>query len=206
MGGGGAKREVKSKPDEMTWDECFAIGQMLKAQKLAQQQKQQAVESQLQVPLNFGAKLANFSAKIAEFSQKVANFAQKAQGLPSVISKPVVFVLNKLVIPILNFIKDVPVLINKAVNFVKEKLADISDKLNAMFGELKNSAEKKVSDFLKDFKKRIKSLFDLPDLSRADDEDRKLEEDKRIFEFKNITKFIRKRFKNNKKANVKYEN
>ncbi|HNW26338.1 MAG TPA: hypothetical protein PKI94_06050, partial [Candidatus Gastranaerophilaceae bacterium] len=93
-----------------------------------------------------------------------------------------------------------------AVNFVKEKLADISDKLNAMFGELKNSAEKKVSDFLKDFKKRIKSLFDLPDLSRADDEDRKLEEDKRIFEFKNITKFIRKRFKNNKKANVKYEN
>ncbi len=224
-GGGGAKREIKSKPDEMTWDECFAIGQMLKAQKLAQQQRQQGIEQQLSVPLNFGARLANVSQNIALFSQKVANFAQKAQNLPNIISKPVVFILNKIALPILNLIKDLPLVINKAINFIREKLADISDKLNAMFGELKNSTEKKVSDFLKDFKKRIKSIFDLPDLSKLDDEDKKIEEDKRIFEFKkylnknvmlNLIQHLKRKNEtlkqvqgdviNNKKANVKYEN
>ena len=36
MGGGGSvKRD--NKPREMTWNECYAIGQMLKAQKLARE-------------------------------------------------------------------------------------------------------------------------------------------------------------------------
>lgn len=182
--GGGAKREVKSNSDEMTWDECFAIGQMLKAQKFAQQTKRHAMENQLNTPLNFGAKLANISEKIALFSQKLINFVSETKSLPKIISKPVVFVLSKLVIPVLNLIGALPALVNKAVNFVKERLTDISDKLSAIFGELKNSAEKKISDALKNFKKRIKSLFDLPDLSRADDEDRKFDGEKKIFEFK----------------------
>lgn len=53
----------------------------------------------------------------------------------------------------MNLIKALPALINKAINFVKEKLTDISDKLNAMLGELKNSVEKKISEAFKDFKK-----------------------------------------------------
>lgn len=204
MGGGGGSRKTESKPSgEMTWDECFAVGQMLKAQKLAQMQRQ--ADQQSHLPLNFGAKLASVSANIALFSQKVASFAQKAESLPNIVSKPIIFVLNKLVMPTLNLLKGLPLFINKAINLVKEKITDISDKLSAMFGELKNSAEKKISDFLKDFKKRIKSLFDLPDTSRLDDEDKKIDEEKRILDFKNIAKFIREKFENKKKANVKYE-
>ena len=69
---------------------------------------------------------------------------------------------------------------------MKQKFVDIQDRLNAMFGEMKNSVEKKISDTLANFKKKFKLIFEVEETSRTDDEDKKVEEDKRAFEVKTL--------------------
>ena len=54
------------------------------------------------------------------------------------------FVINKMILPIVNNLKNVPANIMKAMDNLKQKFVDIQDKLNAMFGEMKNSVEKKI--------------------------------------------------------------
>lgn len=160
MGGGGGPKKTDLKSNgEMSWDECFAIGQMLKAQRLAQQQKDVAMQGQLHTPLNAASKLENIAQKIAALAEKLTNFVQKSQTTSTVLSKTLAFAA-KLAIPLLNVLKNIPILIQKAMNFVKEKLADITDKLNAVFGELKNATEKKISEKFKNFRKKFKSLFE----------------------------------------------
>ncbi len=159
-GGGGSSKKIERPAGEMSWDECVAVGQMLKAQKLAQQKRDIAMQAQLHAPLNITTKLENMAQKIANFAQKLNEFVQKPQSTPTLMSKTLVFTA-KLVIPAVNILKNIPILAQKAINFVKEKLTDISDKLNAVFGELKISIEKKISDRFKDFRKKNKSLFNI---------------------------------------------
>ena len=104
----------------------------------------------------------------------------------------------KMAIPTLNLLKDVALLAQKAINFGKEKLTDISDKLNAIFGELKNATEKKISDRLKDFKKKFKSFFGITESEDVDDEEKKIEEEKRIFELKTFIHTLKEKFTNKK--------
>lgn len=191
MGGGGGSAKTKSTAsNEMSWDECFAVGQMLKAQRLAQQERNNAYINSFQSP-SFSAKVENFSQNIANFAEKVAIFAQKATNLPGIISKPLNFIATKMLIPMLNILKDIPQVIQKTINFVKEKFADISDKLNAVFGELKNSIEKKISDRFNSFKKKAMSLFGLVEPQNVDDEERKIENAKRTFELKTVFENIK---------------
>lgn len=187
-GGGGASRKVDRPTGEMSWDECYAVWQqMLKAKDLAQQKRNDAAQAQMQTPLNFTAKLNNMAQKIANLAEKLTNFAQKAQKTPTLMSKTLA-VAAKLAIPILNMLKNIPLLTQKAISFIQEKLADITDKLNAVFGELKNKIEEKISDRLKNFKKKFKSLFSIFDPTEAGEEEKQTEESKRLFEFKNIFK------------------
>ena len=185
-GGGGSSKKADKSNGEMSWDECFAVGQMLKAQRLAQQQKSQAMQGNM--PVTLPTKLEIATQKIAIAMEKIADFIQKAQtgNLPKIIAKPLAFAL-KIALPILNIIKEVPILIQKSINFIKEKLADISDKLNAVFGELKNSIEKKISERFKDMKKKMKSLFGLFEIEETDEETKVKEAFK---EEKNVKKFF----------------
>lgn len=164
-GGGGSAKKANPHAGEMSWDQCYAIWQqMQKAQQLALQKKNDALQAQMQPPVNFTAKFANAAQGISNLAQKLADFVQKTQSqtqtLPKIISKPLVLAA-KIAIPLLNVLKEIPLLAQKTINFVSQKLADISDKLNAIFGELKNSIEKKVSDNLKNIKKKFKSLFEI---------------------------------------------
>lgn len=198
MGGGGGSKKIQSaKPDEMSWDECFAIGQMLKAQKLAQEQRNKALQNPSQAPV-FTAQTEIFAQNVAKFAEKIANFAQRTSNLPNILSKPINFIATKLLIPTLNILKDISQVIQKAVNFVKEKFADISDKLNAVLGELKNSIEKKISDKFNDFKKKTMSLFGLFEPKEVEEE--RLEESKRTFELKTVFESIKKLVKKQEKA------
>ena len=61
------------------------------------------------------------------------------------------------------------------------KVFDIQDKLTAMFGELKASIEKKVSDKLQEAKKKIISLFGIYEPKEVEEE-KKVETSKRTFE------------------------
>jgi len=159
-GGGGSSKKADKASGEMSWSECFAIGQMMKNQKLAQQQQNLAMQGQGAV--NLPTRLENMALKIAVLADRIANFIHKIQvsSLPKIISKPIELAL-KIAMPMLNLIKNVPIIIQNTINFIREKFVDISDKLNAVFGELKNSIEKKISERFKDIKNKMKSLFGL---------------------------------------------
>ena len=188
-GGGGAKK-MERPAGEMSWEECFAVGQMMKAQKLALQ-KDVAMQGQIQVSLSTVAKLENLAQKIAGIAEKLTNIMQKAQMNPTILSKALVLVTN-IALSVLNVVQNVVQVAQKVINFVQQKFADISDKLTAMFGEFKAAAEKKISDKFKDFKKKAKSLFGIFEPLDVDDEDKKIEEAKRLFDLESAFQAIKK--------------
>lgn len=200
-GGGGSAKKADRPAGEMTWDQCYAVWQqMLKAKDLAAQKKHDALNAQMQTPPNFNARLENAALKIAAFADRLANFVQNAKQTPSIMSKTLALAA-RIALPVLNVLQNVTNLAQKAINFIQEKLADISDKLNAIFGELKNSIEKKISDKLKDFKKRFKSIFGITEPDDIDDEEKQVEEAKRLFEFKTVLHSIAERFKKKEEKN-----
>ncbi len=178
MGGGAKKADFSAKPGEMSWNECAAIGAMMRAQKLQKQMNAQAHENRLLAIAKFETQMMNVSQKLAQLAVMIAN------NTPSAIAKPINFILNKVAIPLLNTLKNIPVNIMKTMDNIRQKFVDIQDKLNAVFGELKNSVEKKISDTLANFKKKIQMLFQVDESTETTEEEKKVEEEKRTFEVK----------------------
>lgn len=193
--GGGGGSSTKKAAGEWSFDQCYSVWQqMLKAKQHAADAKH---EAQIQTQISFAQKMQESSQRIANLSQKLTDFVQNSKALPIVV-KPFVLAA-KIAIPILNVLKDIPLVAQKAITFIQEKMANISDKLAAVFGELKNSTEKKISDKLKDFKKKFKSLFGILETSEADqDEDEKIEESKRLFELKTALHSLKEHLPSNK--------
>lgn len=187
MGGGGAKKaDFSAKPGEMSYAECAAIGAFLRAQKAAQQAKELNYQMHVQ-------NLARFQANIEKMADKVAQFNQMVQNsMPAVLAKPINFIMNNVVLKTLDMIKNFPTTITNFVQTINQKIADISDKLAAVYGELKTALEKKTSEFLNSFKKRVKSLFSIFEPLDIENDDKKVEEAKRAFELKT---FIHKLYK-----------
>lgn len=197
-GGGGSAKKMERPVGEMSWDECFAVGQMMKAQKLAQQQKDVAMLGQTSAPMSSIGRLENMAQKIAGFAEKLSSIVQKAQTNPTLLSKTIAFVAN-LALPVLNVIKNVAEFAQKAINTLQQKMADISDKLTAVFGELKAAVDKKISDKFKDFKKKFKSVLGIFEPSEFENEEKKVEEDKRLFDLKTAFDSIKDKLFTNKK-------
>lgn len=190
-GGGGASTRKANSQKEMSWSECYAAWQQMDRAKQAARQRQEITPNP---PLSFSAKLGDFSQKLANLSEKLANFAQSPKDLPKIISTPLTL-MAKVAIPVLNTIKAMTNITQNTINFIKEKFINISDKLNAIFGELKNSIENKISEKLKDFKKKFKSIFGIDEPDDIIDEDKQIEEAKRKFELKSMLNSIKERFK-----------
>jgi len=184
---------------EMSWAECFAIGQQMKAQKLAQMQKDVSLQGRINVPLTIAGRLENLAQKVASIADKLNSLVQNAKTNPTLLSKTIAFVAN-LALPVLSVIKNVAEVAQKVINNIQQKLADISDKLTAVFGELKVSVEKKISDKFKDFKKKAKSLFGIFEPSEVDDEEKQVEESKRLFEMKTAFNSIKAKLFNKKES------
>ncbi|MBO6087347.1 hypothetical protein J6P92_03255 [bacterium] len=183
MGGGAKKADFSAKPGEMSWNECAAIGAFLKAQKNAQLQRQQDAQ-------NFAQNAKIFQNNLMNASQKLANIAQFfTQNSPSIIAKPVGFVLNTLIGAPIRFVANIPT----ALQNIGQKFADISDKLAAIMGELKNSTEKKISESFGNFKKKVKSLFSIFKPLDTDNNEKQIEEVKRTFELKTFIHDLYKR-------------
>ena len=179
MGGGGSVRK-DNKPKEMTWNECYAIGQMLKAQKEARLHTQQMFAAQTQQ-----AHLNNLQTQINALKLAILN-----SSLPKPVAQALTAVLDTVIAPmakavqtINNTIQNLTNNIAKAVDSFKQKIADITDKLTAMLGEAKAAIEKKISDKLKDVKKKIFSLFGI---AGADNEEatKKTQQKKHCFKTK----------------------
>lgn len=179
MGGGGAKKaDFSAKPGEMSWSQCAAIGAFLKAQKQAQMVREQDA-------VTFAQKAQAFQNSLMNTSQRLANLAQIfTQNTPPVIAKPVNFLLNNVIGGLVRTLANVPVAIANVVQTIQQKLADISDKLTAMMGELKAAIEKKISESFKDFKKKIKSIFSIFKPLDADNDEKRIDETKKAFHLK----------------------
>lgn len=179
MGGGGGSVKKNSKPPEMSWNECYAIGQMMKAQKLARQQTQQMFAAQ-----DLKAHLNNLLTQIN--AMKMAALT----NLPTPLAKAVAVIADSVLTPMVrvlqtvaNTIQNVMSTIAKTIDNIKQKIIDITDKLTAMIGEAKAAIQKKIDEKFKDIKKKIFNLFGLSGADNEEDEElKKVEEEKRLFE------------------------
>lgn len=161
---------------EMTYHECAMIGNMLKARALAQKNHEQNVEHRLENIKAFETTMEKLSANMLEFAKQINNF------LPL---KPIAFVIQNVAVPVVNFIRNIP-------KFITNFKFDIMDKLNAIYGEAKAFLNKKVSEFVSVIKNFIFKVFKK---NNTDDDDTKIDDDKKIFNLKIILYKIIKREK-----------
>ncbi len=189
-GGGGVKKaDFSAKPGEMSWNECAAIGAFLKAQKAAQQAKEAQFQAHVLALQKFQNTMANAAQRAAQFAQIVQN------SMPPIIAKPLAFVMNNIVANGLNAIRNLPQTISNFVQNFSQKFTDISDKLTAVYGEIKAAVQKKVSETFNEIKKKVKSIFKIFEPLDTDDEDKKVEEAKRTFELKTFIHRLYKKLK-----------
>ncbi len=179
MGGGGGSVKRDSKPREMSWNECYAVGQMLKAQKLARQQTQQMFAAQ-DMRFHLEKLQTQITAlKIAAMNNLPRPVAKAIAVLADVMLTPAVRVLQA----VSNVVQNLTSAVTKAMDNLKQKVAEIMDKLTAMFGEAKAAFQKKIEEKFKDLKKKIFNLFGLAEADNEEDEElQKIEEKKRLFE------------------------
>lgn len=191
MGGGGMRKaDFSAKPGEMSWNECAAIGAFLKAQQNAKLARQQDAQ-------NFAQQAIAFQNAMAKASENLAALAKFfTANTPAVISKPVNFVLNTVIGGTFNALRTIPAAISNAFQAAGQKLADISDKLAAVFGEAKTAIEKKISETLNEFKKKVKSLFALFNPQNADDDEKQIDETKKAFKLKTFIHDLYKKLTN----------
>ena len=175
MGGGGGPTRAHEKPKagEMSWEQCYAIGQMLKARKLAHHQANVQAEQALQ------------AAQMQKFAQ---NLAAMKNAVLSVIPAPVQnafsgvknFLLTPVSAPVTKLAAAMQNIGTKIADFARnlqEKFTNITDKLAAVFGEAKAAIEKKISEKFKDLKKKVFNLFGLAFVDNEEDEEvKKIEE------------------------------
>ena len=191
-GGGGIKkmdRNTRRHPGEMTWNECYAIGQMMKAAKA---RKEAAAEHAEQVALQN----ANLTKGHNNFVKSVVNFVS---NIPLV--KPMLKLSNKIASNIANFTSKISNFINKQVqnikNTFKNVMADISDKIAAIFGEEKLAKLKNLEKFAKRATEKILSIFGFVKETEKEDKDSteqlKKEEKKISFLAKVMKKIVMKK-------------
>lgn len=196
MAGGNSttKRDVPRNVGEMTYNQCLAVGIMLKNQKAAKQRAQAAQQSFLQAVAQFQKTLENAQNRLYQLTQIVSN------TMPKMISVPVNFVLN-IGGKILNLAVNVQ---NVIVNIV-QKFADITDKLTAVFGELKASIQKGLSNLMTGIKKKLKSMFFMFGADENDDENQKIEEAQKAFSLKTFLHNLSRKFKREEERIAEYE-
>ncbi len=188
-GGGGRVGERPQKPGEMSYHQCAMIGAMMRAREQRLEAHEQNLEKHLEALKNFENTMAKLAANMQEFAQRISN---------NILLKPAAFVIKNIALPVVNFIRNIPLAVaNFAEKIValKEKLVDITDKLNAIFGEAKAFVEKKVSELVSALKSKLEGLFKIFKRNNTDDEDTKIDDDKRIFNLKTILHKLRRKKK-----------
>lgn len=190
MAGGNSttKRDIPRNVGEMTYNQCAAIGAMLKAQKAAQQRAQVAQQNHMQALADFAKTLSNIQEKITNLTAKISN------AMPEIVAKPVNFVLTQVVGRVVNIVANVALTISN----IGQKFVEISDKLSAIFGEAKSAIQKTVSDFWNKVKKKLKSMFFVFGTDETDNEEYKIDEAKKAFNLKTFIHNLAQKLKERK--------
>lgn len=186
-GAGSMKQSDRNrKVGEMTYHECAMIGNMLKARALAQKHHEQNIQHRAENAKVFEITMQKLSTNLQQFIQ---------QNAQTPIMKPIVFVAQNIVVPTLNFIRNIP----KFLNNIK---FEISDKLSAIYGEAKAFVEKKLSEIVDNLKNKLELLFKIFKKNNNKDDETKVDEDKKLFNLKTILhKILRKKKDDNNRKN-----
>jgi len=172
-----SRRDVPRNAGEMTYNQCAAIGAMLKAQKHAKEQMKTAQQNRLQALAEFSKNISNTHQRLMTLNSLISN------SMPAIIAKPISLILTTTA-KILSIIQNIPNVIINVSQAISQKFTEISDKLTAIYGEFKAAVQEKFSKFISGIKKKFKSLFFIFSSSETDDEEKKIEEAKRTFELK----------------------
>lgn len=189
MGGGSLRvGERPQKAGEMSYHQCAMIGAMMKAREARLEAHEKKLEKHAEIIKAFESNLQNAAQIMSDFAAKISNI---------IILKPIGYTIRNIAVPIINGIKNIPNFIanlGEKLLQIKEKLIDIQDKLNAIFGEAKAFVEKKVSELISNLTNKFSSLLKIFRKNNSDNTDTKIDEDKRIFNLKNIiTKIWKKK-------------
>ena len=187
--GGGTLRQSdrNRKVGEMTYHECAMIGNMIKARALAQKNHELNLQHRA---LN----ISQFETVMAKLTEAMKNFTQLMSQ--NILTKPIAFVMKNIVLPLVNFVQNIPRFIS-SFN-IKTFIPEISDKLAAVFGEAKAFINKKIEELLKVAKSALDGLFRIFKKNNTDDEDTKIDDDKKIFNLKTILHKVKEKFKRKK--------
>lgn len=192
--GGGTKvqtADFSAKPGEMSWNECAAIGAFLKSLQNARLAREADYQAQLVNIVMFEKNLAKSAENLNLFIQTMSQHT---------ITKPIAMIAQNVVLPVVNAIKNIPVNVLNSIANVSQKLTDITDKLTAIYGELKAAIEKKVSDFMKRIKKKIVSIFEVfGSHNDADENELMVKLEKKLQKLKQmVNKILRNKNEHNK--------
>ena len=155
---GSASKNSRPVSGQMTWSECFSMGQMMRAQS------QRAQDNHLQQIQNI--KLINaLTDKISSITSNISSIIAVFQKSLPVPLANFVGILNRFVLsPVMNFLNQIPKLmeaIQNGLENVRNFVSQIAEKLVTVIGEFKNFVSKKLSDFAKTVKKKFFKLFSL---------------------------------------------
>jgi len=167
MGGGGGvkKADFSAKAGEMSWNECAAIGAFLKSIQNARLAKEADFQNQIIAMAQFENNMAKLANNVQKFIQTISQNAAM---------KPVVYIAQNVLLPVIDFMKTLPTKFLQLSAKVAEKLADITDKLTAIYGELKAAIGKRLSDFSKKIKKKLMSIFEIFSADNEGSEDERI--------------------------------
>lgn len=200
MGGAAKTRdsvmEKSIRSNEWSWIKCYAAGLALKAKDARIENAKTVFERQIEF-----AKLLNKT--IQEIADKIKNAIQNIENnIPKSIFTFLNFIANNIIFPLLNLAVQIPKLIEKFALFQQllgNFLLNVSEKLAALFGDLKNFIDKKLTENIKRQAKKIFLFF----MSNMEEENYKNDETLSIFKSREIKKYlinvvnkIRKRNKN----------
>jgi len=196
MAGGNSttKRDVPRNVGEMTYNQCLAVGIMLKNQKAARQRAEHAQQNFMQTVQQFQKTLENAQNRILQLSQMVSS------SMPKAIALPMNLALN-VAGKILNIVSNV----NNAMINIAQKFVDITDKLTAMYGEFKASVQKSLSSLMTGFKKKLKSVFFMFGADNEDEETQKVQEAQKSFNLKTFLHNLSRKFKREEERIAEYE-
>ena len=197
MAGGNSttKRDTPRNIGEMTYNQCAAIGAMLRAQKAARQRAEANQQTFIQAMVQFNKNLRNVHQRILDLASNIS------KTMPTIISAPVNFVLAQVVARIVNVVAEIP----KVLANVAQKLVDIADKLAAVYGELKAAVSKSLSNLMGNIKKKLKSMFFIFGADETDDNEKKIDETQRAFNLKTFLHNLSRKFKREEERIAEYE-
>lgn len=189
MGGGGSSITTPRKAGEMSWSDCYFEGMLMKKAAEAKQETSQLNQQ------NFVLNTLLQNKVLQAVSQK---FAQGAQFIQNILTKPIETFSKNIIQPMINITENIASALKnnvltqtlaKAFEGVKHLLANITDKLAAIFGEIKKALSAGFEKHIENAKKKLAKFFGFinTEMEQGEDED----ELKRILDLKTIKEKIR---------------